>query len=65
MAEEAKEEQSLTLNFATAEVRRWFPDTLKWIENLFVYGLIRLYDTRVDPSVRGAVFGRTASTVDR
>ena len=40
-------------------------DTLKWIENLFVYGLIRLYDTRVDPSVRGAVFGRTASTVDR
>jgi len=31
MVEEAKADEPQTLNFATADVRRWFPDTLKWI----------------------------------
>jgi glycosyltransferase involved in cell wall biosynthesis len=33
-------------------------DTLKWIENLFVLGLIRLHDTRVAPSAHGLVCER-------
>ena len=33
-------------------------DTLKWIENLFVLGLIRLHDTRVAPSAHGLVSER-------